>query len=87
MFENIVWHYDLYTSNEKKKRGKYHDRYAFFFLVCVSARVRASLVLTIIVIKSGLNVDSVYELGHWFNQWVIGRTVGSNNFFFKIKYI
>ena len=34
-----------------------------------------------IVIKPKLNVDPVYELGHWFNQWVIGRTIRSN----KIK--
>ena len=40
-----------------------------------------------IVIKPGLNVDLVYELGHWFNQWVIGQTVGSNKKFLKIKYI
>ena len=39
-----------------------------------------------IVIKPKLNVDPVYELGHWFNQWVIGRTIRSNKIK-KIKYI
>ena len=42
----------------------------------------------IIVIKSRPEVDLVYEsLGHWFNQWVISRTTGSNKKNFKIKYI
>ena len=40
-----------------------------------------------IVIKPELNVDPVYELGYWFNQWVIGRTIRSNKNLKKIKYL
>ena len=40
-----------------------------------------------IVIKPGPDVDPVYELGHWFNQWVIDQTIVSNTKILKIKYI
>ena len=33
-------------------------------------------------IKPRLDVDLVYELGHWFNQWVIA---GSNKKILKLK--
>ena len=39
---------------------------------------------TSIVIKPKLDVNPVYELGHWFNQWVTSRIAGSNK---KIKNI
>ena len=38
-----------------------------------------------VVIKPGPDIDPIYELGHWFNQWVIGRTVGSNKKNLKFK--
>ena len=36
------------------------------------------VIVSSIVIKLKLDLDLIYKLGHWFNQWVIGQTVGSN---------